>query len=172
MQKGACREGGGWLRYARLERDDEERACRRALDPEVAGALLRALGVDGFVRVKQCWVWHVPGLPRRQAVLVETAERWRVAGEDTGVAVERVYYLRAGEGGWYVDGTCRALPNELGEVFDRVPSPRGRTVLKSLELEAYEAALAEAGLGRGEVPQYSRESPEWYGMHVDRVRRA
>ncbi|MEW5934805.1 MAG: hypothetical protein AB1816_14615, partial [Bacillota bacterium] len=107
----------------------------------------------------------------RQAVLVRMRETWRVRGEDTGVPVERVFYLRHDRGEWYLDGSCRALPNELDAVFDRGPA-RVRTPLESLVEQVYEEAESAAGIGRGVVPEYSKESAEWYGMHIDRRRGA
>lgn len=93
-------------------------------------------------------------------------------GEDTGVPVERVFCLRHDRGPWYLDGSCRALPNEPDAVFDRGPSFKGKAFLESLEEQAYEEAVSAAGTGRGVVPGYSKESAEWYGMQIDRRRRA
>ncbi|MEW5933445.1 MAG: hypothetical protein AB1816_07680, partial [Bacillota bacterium] len=165
-----CLKGGCAVRRVGVRGDSEERAYRRPFDPEVAAQVLDALGVDGFARVVQCWVCSVSGLPKRQAVLVRMRETWRVRGEDTGVPVERVFYLRHDRGEWYLDGSCRTLPNELDAVFDRGPVSRGRTPLESLVEQVYEEAESAAGIGRGVVPEYSKESAEWYGMHIDRRR--
>lgn len=159
------------MRRVRVEGASEERAYRRPFDPEVAAQILEALGVDGFVSVERCWVDCVCCFPRRQAVLVRMRENWRVGEEDTGVPLERVFYLRHERGEWYLDASCRAMPNELDAVFDRVPVGKRMTFLESLGEQAYEEAVAAAGIGRGVVPGYSKESAEWHGMHIDRVRR-
>jgi hypothetical protein len=156
----------------RVQGDAEERAYRRPFDPEVAAQILDALGVDGFAKVVQCWVDCACCFPRRQAVLVRMRKNWRVRGEDTGVPLERVFYLRHEKGEWYLDASCRVMPNELDAVFDRGPGLKGKTFLESLEEQAFEEAVSAAGIGRGVVPEYSKESAEWYGMHIDRRRGA
>ncbi|MEW6047238.1 MAG: hypothetical protein AB1609_12260 [Bacillota bacterium] len=80
--------------------------------------------------------------PARPAVLVKMLENWRVGGEDTGVPVERVFYLRHEKGEWYLDGRCRVLPNELDVVFDRGPTGKPGSFLESLEEQAYEEVMA------------------------------
>ena len=143
-----------------------QRACRRALEPGQAEAILAALGIRG--EVARCWVDCQPGKPRRHAVLAATGERW----PGTRVPVERVFYLRHEKGEWYLDASCRVMPNELDAVFDRGPVLKGKTFLESLEEQAFEEAVSAAGIGRGVVPEYSKESAEWYGMHIDRRRGA
>lgn len=165
---------GGWcnVRRVRVEGVSEERAYGRPFDPEVAARILNALGVEGCVKVMQCWVDSTSCTPRRQAVLVRMRERWCVGGEDTGVPVERVFYLRHEGGEWYLDGGCRVMPNELDEVFDRGPALKGKTCLGLFADQVHEEAVASAGIGCGVVREYSVGSPEWHGMHVDRRRSA
>ncbi len=93
---------------------DEERSCRRPLDPEVAAALLEAWGVRGVAAVQRCWVDCRPGEPRRQAVLALMWDKW----PGTRLPVERVFCFRweRREGAWRLERACRALPNEWQEL--------------------------------------------------------
>lgn len=152
-----------------LHGDSDERAFRRPFDLAAAGELLEALGVRGVAKVKQCWVDEAPGFPKRQAVCVMTRATWRAGGEDTGVPVEWVHFLRHGDRGWYLDAAARVLPNEVDYVFER-DGARSRRLLDSLEEQVRREAVAAAGAGRGVVPACSKGSGEWYGMHVDRGR--
>lgn len=118
--------------------------CRRALDPELAEAVLAALGIRG--QAVRCWVDCQPGKPRRHAVLAVTREKW----PGTHMHVERVFYLlppRSGSG-WRLDGSCRVMPtewHELEEAEERARRPRRGDAGGGLA-ELVEEALAAAGL--------------------------
>lgn len=120
---------------------DEERSCRRPLDPEVAAALLEACGVRSVAAVQRCWVDCRPGEPRRQAALALMRDKW----PGTRLPVERVFYFRweRREGAWRLDRACRALPNEWQE-------------LEEAEERAHEAARRARLGARAEAPRCAK----------------
>lgn len=91
--------------------DERERSFERPFNPETARELLGVLGIAVRYVVK-CWVVRHERLGKCQAVAAVTPETWKVDGVDSGVPLEKVYYLQPSGDGWTCVASARVMPAE------------------------------------------------------------
>jgi hypothetical protein len=91
--------------------DERERRFERPFDPDVARQVLAGLGIE-VRHVVKCWLVCHERLGRCHAVAAVTTETWRVDDVDTGVPVEKVYYLQPRGDGWACVASSRVMPME------------------------------------------------------------
>jgi hypothetical protein len=136
--------------------DGRERRFERPFDPEVAREVLSALGIQ--VRyVSKCWLVRHERLGRCHAVAAVTTETWRVDDVDTGVPVEKVYYLQPREDGWACVASSWVMPMEWEWLDDakaeaerqRAAGAKTRKVPEDVHAEVLDEILAWFSQHRG-----------------------
>lgn len=134
--------------------DERERRFERPFDPDVARQVLAALGIE-VRHVVKCWLMRHERLGRCHAVAAVTPETWKVDGVDSGVPVEKVYYLQPRGDGWACVASSRVMPMEWEPLEEakaeaerlRAASAKGRKAPEDAHAEVLDEILASFSSG-------------------------